>query len=187
MKIALCSIFIVSLMTAQLATASTFYVNRAIGSGGVTGTIQTDGTLGVISGRNIRAWNLVLDDGVDTVNLVSGVNSEVTHYSIFTATATDLLFDFSNVLGDSVHFQGPVIGSGRNYWCLEGANGGCVNFSSAETVRVTKTGPQQVAQRAGLVSFATTTVPEPTTLLLMGLGLLGFVKRRRFRISSGLI
>src|SRR3569832_2623106 len=38
-------------------------VNRAIGAGSVSGTIETDGTLGVLSTTSIIDWNLAIDAG----------------------------------------------------------------------------------------------------------------------------
>ena len=55
-----------------------YALNNAIGSGGVTGTIETNGTIGTLISTNILDWNLVIDDGSNTFNLLgplSGNNS----------------------------------------------------------------------------------------------------------------
>ena len=41
-------------------------LNNPIGAGGVTATIETDGTIGALSAANITDWNLVIDDGSST-------------------------------------------------------------------------------------------------------------------------
>jgi hypothetical protein len=57
---------------------SIYNVGQTVGSGTVTGSITTDGTIGVLSSNNILDWNLVVNDGTNTVNLfgpLSGSNS----------------------------------------------------------------------------------------------------------------
>lgn len=42
----------------------TYHVNQAVGAGGVTGFIETDGTIGVLDLSDILDWNLVSTDGM---------------------------------------------------------------------------------------------------------------------------
>ena len=45
------------------AAPITYNVNQTIGAGSVVGTVETDGTLGVLGTANFIAWNLALKRG----------------------------------------------------------------------------------------------------------------------------
>src|SRR5947209_4642038 len=94
--ISLCAI-LVMMLAATVCDASpiTYSVNRTVGTGTVTGFIQTDGTLGVLAPANFLNWTLNLVVGVDTFTL-TGANSTVYIQGVdTTATATQILFNFS--------------------------------------------------------------------------------------------
>jgi hypothetical protein len=155
-------------LSASVGQAATFNVSRSIGSGGVTGTINTDNTIGTLSQSNITNWNLLLNDGTGTFNLLgplSGANSQLLiQGSSFSATTTDLLFNFSG--SGLVLFQNPNIGSSINFWCLEATT--CSAFGSpGESVRLSSTG--QNSRSAGIQSIGTAvgaqSVPEPFTII----------------------
>ncbi len=103
--------------------ANTVYsVNRSIGVGGVSGYIETDGTIGILAANNVKDWQLTLVDDLDTFTLIgpdSGANSELFILgAAFSASATDLLFDFSGDSAQHVLFQNPNLGSEDSYWCF---------------------------------------------------------------------
>jgi hypothetical protein len=72
-------------------------VNLAVAIGSATGSITTDGVIGVLSTADITGWNLTLNDGTRT-HLLQGpsLNSSVAvRGSHLTASATGLFFNFS--------------------------------------------------------------------------------------------
>jgi hypothetical protein len=84
------------------AASITYDVNQTIGAGGVTGDIVTDGKIGTLGLSDIVDWNLLLNDGTNTTDLLgplSGSNSTVivlpSPNPNLSATATQLLFNFS--------------------------------------------------------------------------------------------
>ena len=154
-------------------------VNRVIGAGSVTGTIETDGTIGSILAANILNYSLTMtapniDGGV--VNTFSNMQSSG---AAFIATAEALLFDFQPSPGLTgsytiLWFNSPI--GGRNYWCLD--SGACSGIASAENLGYPDPGTsQQTQSHSGLVAVAGQagqgTVPAPATLALFGLGLAG--------------
>jgi hypothetical protein len=176
---------------APVSQAVTFNVNRTIGDGGVTGTIDTDGTLGVLSTANITDWNLTLDDSFGTFNLlgpVSGPNSQLLIIgNSFSATATDLLFNFVSGNSDLVLFQNPGIGSSMNAWCF--ANSVCGGGSGPhETVIGALFDNKQISPLSGLQSVATTVgaqaVPEPSSSLGLMLGTVGVASILKRKLKS---
>ncbi len=165
----------------------TYNVNNAVGGGSISGTIETDGTSGILGSSNILDWNLLLNDGTGTFTNkgpLSGNNSQLyfTATTNLTATATQLLFDFSGPVG-GVMFQNPNTGSAVNYWCMQVGGAVCVGGSFVgEGVYVSTTlqttgfeGNQVIGTAAGAGS-----VPEPASLSLMGLGAAALLARRFF-------
>jgi hypothetical protein len=157
-------------LSASVGQAATFNVSRSIGSGGVTGTIDTDNTIGTLSKSNITNWNLLLNDGTGTFNLLgplSGANSQLLiQGNSFSATATDLLFNFDSLNRDVVLFQNPNTGSGQNFWCIKIKV--CGGPDTGESVALTFANLQN-SSRSGLTSIATSAgsqaVPEPFTII----------------------
>lgn len=85
------------------SVATTYDVHRVVGSGIISGTIETNGATGVLASTDIIDWNLTVDaDGIPAtfgllLGPISGDNSSITFLegSALTATATALFFDFS--------------------------------------------------------------------------------------------
>jgi hypothetical protein len=155
---------VVLLVSASVFAGSIYNINSTIGAGSVIGTVETDGTIGVLDEAQILDWNLALDDGTTTFTLfgpLSGNNSQVRIDGAgFTATASDLLFDFSGV--DSfVLFQNPSIGSGMNFWCVDGTIGACGGSGDLETVRAS--GTTQAVSKTGVISVGTAAAAPTTT------------------------
>ena len=172
----------ISIFFSSFSHAGLIYdVDLNIGGGEVTGTIETDGSLGALASGNIIDWNLSLTDLSGTFLLNGATNSAVLiSGSAFTSTLSDLSFNF-NAGSGFVLFQNPSIGSGTNYWCID--NGGCANINvPGMTVRVGSSsgdvgalyqGNTIIGSIAGVES-----IPEPTSLAMFALGMIGLASRR---------
>jgi len=182
------------LCSISAADAGVFTVNRTAGAGTVTGTITTDGLLGVLATSDVTDWNLLLTVGASNFTLqgpLSGNNSALlVSGSSLSATATDLLFNFS-ALGFAL-FQSPIIGSGQNWWCVEGPSSGCTPYGQQgfnESIQIGSypDGPHAAVAREGSQVIGTTTttqVPEPLTLSLFSAGIVGVATLRRRKAAK---
>jgi hypothetical protein len=171
------------------AHATEYTLNQAIGAGGVTGTISTDGQLGSLVTADITDWNITINDGTSTFNLLGplsvGANSQIELWGGLTATLTDLEFDFSQS-ADGLLIQNPYIGSAENWFALDNTAGWVAGHPGSESIRV-GFGVEQATPFQGVTSIAQTTgaqeVPDigSTVMMLSSAlaGLLGF--SRRFR------
>jgi hypothetical protein len=164
----------------------TYNVNNAVGGGNISGTIETDGTTGVLGSANILDWNLLLNDGTGTFTdkgPLSGNNSQLffTSTTNLTATATQLLFDFSGP-GGGVMFQNPTTGSGVNYWCLQVGTSVCVsgNFVGEGVFVSTTLNTAGFEGKQVIGTAGSSSVPEPSSLSLIGLGAGVMAARRVF-------
>jgi parallel beta-helix repeat protein len=84
--------------TGSVLAQVTYTVDRTVGTGHITGTITTNGNVGVLSAADIVSWNLALDaDSNGTSALLAGPPSDVFWVtgSALSATPTGLVWDFS--------------------------------------------------------------------------------------------
>ena len=78
-----------------------YQVDRTIGSGFISGTIETNGTLGPLSTADIVSWSFDAFDGTDNVSISSGTGFlQGEAWSYLSATDTELVFDFDGVSAD---------------------------------------------------------------------------------------
>lgn len=97
--------FVLIAMTPLSGNAAVFNIDRIIGtassagSGSITGTVTTDGTIGVLEHDNILGWDIVVDTGDLQFNLFgshsSGNSVALLFGDALVAENNKLLFDFS--------------------------------------------------------------------------------------------
>ena len=157
--------------------------DRSVGLATVIGFVETDGTLGVLGAANFIDWNLLLQDGSSTYDLLgplSGNNSSAyVQGSDLSATATQLLFNFSGT--DNGYFliqYGFGAHDGLHYYCDSTFSDICLTGEAVAPDFFTQ---GQTVSRSGEVVIGSM-VPEPSSLLLFGssiLGLLGAIPANR--------
>jgi len=160
----------------------TYSIDQTVGAGSVTGTITTDGTIGVLntggvidgpvgSAGNIVAVNLVLSDGTNTEPLSGGIFTSLGSGLI--ASATDLTFDFGAPGGFAL-YSGY---SNYDQLCYSTGCGGISIYNvglDGQTVAISETGTQVIG-----------TVPDASGLSLAGITAIGILGafRKKFMIS----
>ena len=85
------------------AHANTVYnVNRTIGAGTLSGTIETNGTVGTLSADDILSWSFEMFDGTDTIAISSATGGflQGSAWKYLTASSTSLTFDFDGTFAD---------------------------------------------------------------------------------------
>jgi len=192
MKCLLATVFLT--LCAATANAAIIYdVNRTIDAGTVTGSITTDGTIGLLSEINIKDWSLTLT--APNLNEGNPYTFDITQGDTFlrgdvvSATSTELLYDFSTsgyfmLMSNTVSVSGTTT---AYFWCLEtsGCSGGPdLSEHIGHTIIGGSVADQWVQYTdTDTVVFATVTaVPVPAAAWLFAsglLGLVGFARRKR--------
>ena len=159
---------------ASQATPLTYSVNRTIGKGSVTGFIQTDGTLGILSAKNFINWNLTLSDGKNTFQLFGPLSGNSNSHVLVTGTDVGafnnlLVFNFSGIdYGTLLFFQGASF-SGFHYYCDSTQPYLCIPGETVVPLNG-KAGYQTVRWHGTVVIGVLDAAPEPGTLGLVLLG-----------------
>ena|SRR5579863_4523841 len=166
----------------------TYDVNLTIGvSATVTGEIVTDGTIGALGPDSVLDWNLLLNDGTSTFDLLgplSGANSSIGFGDSFdtgagvnwTATATQMLYNYSAGDDSWLYFDNSTENN-----IVDFSTADIEGYSYAELLRVNN-GPFYSTSLSGIQVLGTasssSSAPEPSTLVLLTAGFvfLGFRK-----------
>jgi hypothetical protein len=153
----------------------------------VSGSITTDGTLGVLQASHIRDYSLTLTDNLrpaDDVTLTPGNSSIVEDAGNgLSASATGLSFDFSHagaVFAIQANSPGPF--TGFHYFCFQAAGGPCADGETIVPDYYAVDGVEVTGLSGSLPLNPPpppTGVPEPAALTLLGVGLLGTLAFRR--------
>jgi hypothetical protein len=145
-------------------------VDLTSGAASVTGFIETDGTIGTLSGPNFLDWNLEVDDGTDSGPILgpleTGSNSVVVYSpSSASGSLTDLTFDTSTTNDSFLEFA-TFDGSGASF-CAQDQGGGC---GGSGGLQWTGAGVEEASiPTNGVTTIGTAegAVPEQSTLMLM--------------------
>ena len=176
---AVCAGIIILLASGQANATTVYNLDRIIGAGTVTGFIETDGTIGVLSSANITNWVLTLTApnlGGGSPDVIAADIGSITALQgkALTASASVLTFDFDAVGSNYLFLLGT---SQDNWWAIDTT--GCSSSSSSGEECIAEdatTGDvTEAANRSGTIDFAVATVPVPAAVWLFGSGLLGLI------------
>ena len=175
------AVFGAAILGSNIASAIpiTYVVDQMIGVGSVTGTITTDGRIGIISGNNVQSWSLDLN-GIGAAHHITEGNSDVVVTGAnVTATSTDLSFNFDGPAGFLL-FQDGLF-SGTQYWCNASTSGDCDQGKSVVPESFNSSSAQFASASGYQVIATVAAVPEPSTWAMMILGFagVGFMAYRR--------
>lgn len=120
-------------MVARANANITYAVNQNVGGvGSATGTITTDGTIGILGPSNIVAFDLKLYDGINTVE-VTNLNG-ATHFigPDLTASAEYIFFNFySGTAYSQVVFYNQTPGPNYGVLCYEVPTNNCAGVAGS--------------------------------------------------------
>ena len=169
-------ITIVSAGMVAHATPITYNTSQSAGGATAVGTITTDGAIGVLTTADITNIMLTVSHGVTSGALDSSTGVEFVVGSDLTATTSGLFFNF----GDSVSGGLLILGPNYNSLCYDSQGTFCGAASASLLLAVD--GTRYESPFSGVQQIATAaTTPEPSSIALLGTGLLGIAGTLRQR------
>jgi hypothetical protein len=176
-KFVACALAVLFGFCTSPSSASTYYLNLALGTATAVGSITTDGTIGALNGGNIVDYDLTLTNGAFSAVLDIS-DGTISNGTSLTATATGLFFNFGSNTGSYFVFGGnPGLG-------FEDASGSLSGHPSTISLNLNAVGdPNSPIWTAfsGNVEIATTPIPAALPLFATALGALGLLGWRRKR------
>lgn len=185
-----------ALLSASASASIIYSVDRTVGSGSVSGTITTDGSLGVLTTESVIDWSLTLTDKAGSYLLNYG-NSDFFGVALspfsegvgLTASRRNLLFDPVDD-GGFMWLQFLEIGGGGPIWYINGdtyeevyAGPSQYDLSGIEEHQAVfnsryVSGPGSGGNVIGISVFD---VNEPASVFLVSLALAGLIGARAMR------
>jgi hypothetical protein len=153
------------------ASEITYDVDLTSGEASVTGFLETDGTIGTLSDVNFLDWNLQLNDGAATFDLLGplevGSNSGLTTLgNDISGSLAALTYDTSDTADGYLYVYAPI--DGQPNFCAQNQAEDCslpppglqwnANENSDDSASIATD---------GITTIGTNTVPEPSTWMMM--------------------
>jgi PEP-CTERM motif len=164
----------------SLASPVVYSLSDHVGTDSISGTITTDGTIGVLASGDITSFILTFSDGISDVTFTESPFSIDIEGSGVTASSTSLTIDY----GITGNFFLQNVSGGPPYYCLSGGTTICGNLSGSGAFLDGGNNEMDVS-RSGIQDFASIAavgaVPEPELLSLVGLGMAAISVARRKR------
>lgn len=162
----------------------TYSVDAYVGPfGHITGSVTTDGTIGLLNASNFLNWTLnVQGDGASDV-LNDGNSGVFTGGTATTATAGNIFFDFGALNASFLLFQ-KNFSSGNSYACAASTpfpSTPCYQGASLVPENYLSPSAQFQLFEGNQIIASVAAVPEPATwaMMIAGFGLAGAAMRRR--------
>jgi hypothetical protein len=169
------------------AAATTYDVSQDVGSFVITGTITTNGDIGVLNATDILSWSLTITQGPQKVVLNNADSTLSLSGDDLTATKTSLAFDFDDTdrrtAGDLEFTEkgasSPYIKLLSAY--VDGSSDGVFEVFADDKKQQEEF---QNCDDGSIIALAQSPLPAALPLFAAGLGGVGLLSRRRKRSAS---